>query len=110
MIDVNFLSLYAPLLQVFAQSGDIDEFNWPLAIFTLGSTVAVFATASIVVWQLFATWRAKMSVAREQAYQDLATEAKRSIERTAQQLERATTELTEIRQRVAEIERLMREV
>ncbi|MGE5595989.1 MAG: hypothetical protein ACM3S1_08145 [Hyphomicrobiales bacterium] len=89
---------------------DNDGMTWDLAFFLVGS-LAVLTTAGIVIaWQIFATWRAKMSVAREDAYRQLAAEATEAQRRTASELERAAFELQQLRATTAELERMLKEV
>lgn len=88
--------------------GDFD--GWPLAIFLVGFFLSIAAVLIVAIWQGFASYRARVSVAREGAYRQLADDAIRAQERTADRLDRAVAELTEIRQRTAELERMMKEV
>ncbi|MQA14038.1 MAG: hypothetical protein GEV09_07640 [Pseudonocardiaceae bacterium] len=79
-------------------------------IFALVLLGLITLVVVVVIWQVFSIARAKVSARREEAYQKLAeqaTEAQRSI---ADDLSRATGELTEVRQRVAAMEKLLREV
>jgi hypothetical protein len=84
--------------------------TWTQAVFVLGM-LAIFATVGIVVvWQALVTWRSRMSVAREEAYRNLAEQVTQAQLRIADSLEKAVTELSELRQRTAELERLLKEV
>ncbi|MEO3923039.1 hypothetical protein ABGB07_04055 [Micromonosporaceae bacterium B7E4] len=76
-----------------------------LGIFTLVTTVVV-----VVLWQAFATWRARAILAREQAYRTLAETAVANQEKTERHLENVTGQLADLRDRVATLERLLREV
>jgi len=103
------------LLTIFLQADPdgyrIDEeFNWPLATFLVGLFISMAAVLIVVIWQGMATWRARMSVAREAAYRQLADDSVKAQERTADRLDRAVAELTDLRQRTAELERLLKEV
>jgi uncharacterized membrane protein len=84
--------------------------GWAEAVFVHGSFAAIMAAVIVLVWQGFVTWRARMSVAREEAYRKLAEQATEAQSRTADCLEKALTELTELRQRTAELERILKEV
>jgi hypothetical protein len=64
----------------------------------------------VVIVQAAATWRARMSVAREQAYRRLAEEATAAQQETARQLATATAELATIRERTTALERVLKEV
>jgi hypothetical protein len=79
-------------------------------MFLIAMFLSIGAVVGLIVWQLFATWRARMSVAREDAYRSLAEESTRSQQRVADRLESVATELSDIRQRTAELERLLKEV
>lgn len=52
-----------------AGNGDLD---WPQAMIAVGGIAMVTIIVVVVVWQVFLSWRAKMSIAREEAYQQLA--------------------------------------
>jgi type VI protein secretion system component VasK len=69
-----------------------------------------FAAVIVVVWQLAASWRARMSVAREEAYRKLAEEVVAAQRQTSQALEQTAAELVELRARTAEVERVLKEV
>ena len=87
-----------------------DQFTWQLAVFLVGSLVVFGTVISIVVVQVFATWRARMSVAREEAYRQLATDTADIQKRTANELDRTARVLEDLRDRTAELERMLREV
>lgn len=77
--------------------------EWSDAGIAIAGILFVTTVASIAIWQVFGTWRARMAVSREEAYRTLAQEAS-----TAQQ--KIAAELAELRERVSAIERLLREV
>jgi hypothetical protein len=85
-------------------------FSWVDVVFILGIFTVLVTGVAIVVWQIFATWRARMSVAREEAYRKLAEDATEAQRRTSDWIEKATVELAELRQRTAELERILKEV
>jgi hypothetical protein len=99
---------------LFAQVGETnridDSFNWPLAFFMVGTMAAICLVVSIAVWQGLITWRSRMSIAREEAYRALTQDLARFQSRIADSLERSNSELVELRQRTAEMERLLKEV
>lgn len=87
-----------------------DGMTWDLAFFLVG-TLAVFAVVAVtIIWQAFGTWRARMSVAREDAYRQLAADATEAQRRIANELERATFELGQLRATTTELERMIKEV
>ena len=96
------------MLQAETQGGD--SFNTAEAFAALGFFFAVATIGSVLIWQGMTTWRARISIARETAYRQLADDAVRAQERTADRLDRAVAELTEIRQRTTELERMLKEV
>ena len=55
----------------------------------------------VVIVQLAATWRARASAAREDAYRLLATEATAAQQKTAQQLDQALAELAVLDERTS---------
>lgn len=89
---------------------DDDGFGWPLAFFLVGLFLCLASVLVVGIWQGFSSYRARVSVAREGAYRQLADDAIRAQERTADRLDRAVAELTEIRDRTAELERMLKEV
>lgn len=87
-----------------------DGTSWPDAAIAIAGILMIVTITVVVIIQLFATARARMSVQREAAYRQLVEEAALAQSRTADQLGRATTELIELRQRTAEVERVLKEV
>jgi len=98
------------MLQAEPVATQTDGFGSSEAVAALGFFFAIAIIGSVLIWQGMATWRARMSVAREAAYKQLAEDSVRAQERTADRLERAVAELTDIRQRTSELERLLKEV
>lgn len=96
--------------QVLFQPRGDEEFSWPLALFLVGFFAAIAGTVSLIIWQVFATSRARMSIAREEAFRNLTNDLATYQSRLADTLERSASELSEIRQRIGEVERLLREV
>jgi hypothetical protein len=84
--------------------------EWAQAIFIIGIFTAILAAATIVVWQLLVTWRSRMSIAREEAYRKLAEQVVEAQAKTADSLETATADLADLRRRMAEVERMLKEV
>ena len=66
--------------------------------------------ASVLIWQIFSTGRTGLSAKRENAYQRLAEEATEGQKRTAATLEQAVAELSDLRLRTTELERLLKDV
>ncbi len=84
--------------------------NWPEAL--TGAAAILFFTAIMVVLivQVGATWRARMSVAREDAYRRLAEQATAAEQESARRLGQIETALTGVREQTRELRRLLREV
>lgn len=76
---------------------------WSDAGIAIAGIVFVTTVATVAIWQIFGTWRARMIVAREDAYRKLAEEASAAQQNIA-------ADLAEVRDRVRAIERLLREV
>ncbi|QER89823.1 hypothetical protein F3L20_00535 [Streptomyces tendae] len=76
-----------------------------------------FTLLIVIVWQVAATWRARMLAAREEQYKELATRYAQLLEDTVE-LQRRTTdeqrrlleELTQTRLAVGSMEKMMREI
>ncbi|MDT0323273.1 hypothetical protein RNC47_33710 [Streptomyces sp. DSM 44918] len=64
----------------------------------------------VVVWQVAASWRARMLAGREDEYKRLARKYAELLEDNTEILRRYTDELTETRRSVASMERMMREL
>ncbi|HEX6021329.1 MAG TPA: hypothetical protein VFZ00_04985 [Solirubrobacter sp.] len=54
--------------------------SWPDAAVAIAGTALVGTVIVTIVWQTLATWRARITVAREQAYQRLAEETARRLD------------------------------
>ncbi|WP_282796362.1 hypothetical protein [Streptomyces sp. CC224B] len=64
----------------------------------------------VVVWQIAATWRARMLAAREDQYRELAKKYAQLLEDNVEIQRRTTDELTQARKAVTSMERMMREI
>ncbi|WP_129844071.1 hypothetical protein [Streptomyces sp. RFCAC02] len=69
-----------------------------------------FLLLIVVVWQIAATWRARMLARREEEYRRLAAKYAELLEDQTEILRRWTDDLTETRKSVASMERMMREI
>jgi Tfp pilus assembly protein PilN len=72
--------------------------------------VLITIVGSVLVWQLVGAWRTRMAVGREHAYQELVDEMAKSQRRTDTNLQRVLDEMVDLRNRTAEIERMLKEV
>lgn len=76
-----------------------------VAVLTLGTVVAV-----TIIIQLAATWRARMSAAREQNYRQLAERATAALAENAESRKQVERELADIRAKLASIDNVLRQV
>ena len=96
--------MYALLLQT------TDGQDWPTAIIAVGSIAMITIIVSVAIWQVLASWRARMSIAREDAYRKLADQSVAAQERLADQQSRMADDLASVNDRVARIEKLLKDV
>jgi hypothetical protein len=102
-------------IALFAQQAAADTgMNWPEAVMIATAILAVFATGTavlvVLIWQGLGVWRARMVMAREAAYQRLAENMAASQETTLAELRKAAADIAEMKQRTAELERMLKEV
>lgn len=80
---------------------------WAAAIGTAG----VFVLLIVLVWQIAATWRARMLAAREEQYKELARKYAELLEDNVELHRRSIEELTTARRAIDSLDRkMMREV
>lgn len=72
--------------------------------------IVIGAVAIVLIWQVFATWRAKVQLAREDAYRKLAERSITSEMETREDLLRISESLADLQKRMTSIERVMREI
>lgn len=83
----------------------------PASVWAAGlGTAGVFALLIVVVWQVAATWRARMLAAREERYKQLAEKYAHLLEDSVELHRRSTEELTQTRHSLVSMEKMMREV
>jgi ABC-type nickel/cobalt efflux system permease component RcnA len=80
------------------------------AAVAIAGIALVAVIAVVAIWQVLATARAKMSVAREAAYREVAEESAKAQTLTAERLAAIAAELGELRTRTGELERLIKTV
>ncbi len=83
---------------------------WPDAAIAIAGVLLVLTVVVALIAAVSSTFRARMSVQRETAYRKLAEDSAAAQHRTADQLERAVAELTDLRTRTGELERLIKAV
>ena len=87
-----------------------DGSSWPEAAVAVTAIAFAMSIVIVLIWQAFGTWRARMSIAREEAYRKLAEENLSAQTRMAVQQQRIADDLTSINERVEGIEKLLKEV
>ena len=102
------------LLAMQAESENEVWSGWGSVIFVMGMTAILAIVAYLVIWQIFKTRQNRYStdaaLARDQAYRKLAEEIAAAQEQTAEDLATLRRDMADVRQRVASMERLLREV
>ncbi|MEV0714590.1 hypothetical protein [Asanoa sp. NPDC050611] len=84
--------------------------TWQEALMGASALLFTGAIVVVVIVQVAATWRARMSVSREDAYRRLVEQATAAQEETARQLAATTAELRSVQERTAALERVLKEV
>lgn len=74
------------------------------------AAAGIFVVLLVIVWQVAATWRARLATAREEQYRELAEKCARLLEENAELQRRAIAELTHVREATSAMEKMMREV
>ncbi|HUG15302.1 MAG TPA: hypothetical protein VMM78_09810 [Thermomicrobiales bacterium] len=89
------------------------EVGWGIT-FLLGMSVIIASVLNLILWQVMMTRRvteeARIKAASETAYRDIAERATAAQETTGQQLNELRAHMADLRARVGDIERMMREV
>jgi type VI protein secretion system component VasK len=70
----------------------------------------VFLLLIVIVWQIAATWRARMLAAREEKYRELGQKYAQLLEDSLAVQQSAAEELGRTREAVTSMERMMREI
>jgi Tfp pilus assembly protein PilO len=84
--------------------------EWAEASVAIAGIAFITIVVSVLIWQIFATGRTGLSAKRENAYQRLAEAATEAQNRTAAGLEKTAVELADLRERTAELERMLKDV
>ncbi|KUO18300.1 hypothetical protein [Streptomyces dysideae] len=92
------------------------EDEWGILVGAVGAA-GLFTLLIVIVWQVAATWRARMVAAREEQYRELATKYAQLLEdtvelqrRMAEEQRQTLDELTQTRLAVGSMEKMMREI
>ena len=73
--------------------------SWTEAAIAIAGIALVGSVLIVALWQLLATWRTRMTGARETEYRKLADESLAAQTRTAAALEQVLAELRSLRER-----------
>jgi len=77
------------------------------SVFILGILGLVALVAVVTIWQMFATWRARALLAREDEYRGLSARAVLAQESSSRRLDEIAAEVTQLRARLDAIERIL---
>lgn len=107
-------SLFLVTAQVENEPANEVWAGWGSVFFVLGIMAIVAMVVVILIWQIFrtkqSTIESRATIAHEEAYRRLAEEATSVQNRTAAELNQLTEGMADLRVRVTNIERLLREV
>lgn len=91
----------------------MSDAGWGI-IFVLGITLMLSMIITIVIWQVFKTRQtsttAQITASGVDSYRKLAEQATLAQEQTAERLEAMAEDMSDLRARVGEMEKMMREV
>jgi len=76
----------------------------------IGIFVFITMVVTVTIWQLFATWRAKAALTREDEYRQLAARVVTGQEESNRQLADLAGQLTDLRARMTKLEHVLTEV
>lgn len=76
----------------------------------MGFVILVLALIVVVIIGLIKVWQTKIKTSQEEVYQRLAQDAITAQEDTARLNEKLVTELSEMKERIISIERMLKEV
>jgi uncharacterized membrane protein YccC len=75
--------------------------DWPQAAIAIAGIALVGSVVIIALWQALATWRARMSGSREEAYRRLAEQVVEAQRESAARLDQLLAELRALREALA---------
>lgn len=87
----------------------MDQASWGNVI-AIVFLIVIAAILIVIIWQVFTTRRATAALLREDEYKKLAERGTAAQERIVQTLAAASEDIADLRERVAEMERMMKEV
>lgn len=88
----------------------IAQTPWPEALVAIGGILLVTAISVVLIWQIFKTGRAGIMSGREKAYLQLVEETTELQRTIKEELGRSNEVLADLQKRVAEIERVLKDV
>lgn len=88
----------------------MNEHEWQEVIGAIGMFVLLIIVVTMIIWQVSASLRAKAVLAREDSYKKLAEAALSSQQQTETELATISTQLTELRDRMGTLERILKDV
>ena len=100
--------MFGLILQISQESSAGTD--WPEALIAIGGITMITVIVGVAIWQVLASWRARMSVAREEAYRKLADESVALHRQLVDQQSSIARDLAGLSDRVGGIERLLKEV
>ena len=111
---MSYLLIEAPLLLAQAEIDD-DNGNsvwegWGSVVFVTGLAVLIAAVIIAVLWFVRSIHSAKAVASRDRAFQNLAEQSTAAQEQFLEEQKRMTSELGDLKMRVENIERILREV
>lgn len=116
---IAMLQTWSANFLVVAGQVDNDSQNdvwsgWGSVIFVISIVAIVAAVALVLIWQIFKTSQARtaaaVTAARDEAYRKLAEQSALAQETMAADFATLNTSIADLRERVASIEKMMREV
>lgn len=76
----------------------------------MGFVILILALIVVVIVSLIRVWQTKVQTTKEELYQKLALDATEAQKENVRQQEKLIEELTEVKERLASIERILKEV
>jgi hypothetical protein len=84
--------------------------SWSESAIAIAGIAMVTVIAAVAIWQVFASWRARMSIAREEAYRKLAEESATTQRRLLDLQDSLLGAISDVRTRVTGIEQTLRQI
>lgn len=88
----------------------MSPYGWQEIIGVVGVFVLIITVTTVGIWQLAATWRAKAALARESEYKLLAERSVAAQESSERRLSELGERVAEMQVRIQSVERILKEV